>query len=288
MRAVKVLNNSLVLAIDDDGTEIILMGKGIGYHKAIGYEFGDEEIEKVFVLENQEVSRRILQLAAETSAVYFDLAKEIIGYAKSRYHMELMDHIYLSLTDHLAFTAKRAKEGITFQNFYTPEMKEFNPEEYSVGEYAVQRMSQELGMEIPSAEAGNIAWHFINAETGSHDSINRVAIAATTEDILNIVRYTFGITYRKDTIAWSRYLTHVQLFAERLVTGTLLPEESDHMLYEQLQQTCRKEFMCVDRIRVYVEEKFRQKLSSQEQMYLAIHLHRILSDVIASEEDNPG
>ncbi|WP_167836605.1 PRD domain-containing protein [Anaerolactibacter massiliensis] len=143
-------------------------------------------------------------------------------------------------------------------------------------------------IEIPSAEAGNIAWHFINAETGSHDSINRVAIAATTEDILNIVRYTFGITYRKDTIAWSRYLTHVQLFAERLVTGTLLPEEPDHMLYEQLQQTCRKEFMCVDRIRVYVEEKFRQKLSSQEQMYLAIHLHRILSDVIASGEDNQG
>ncbi|MDD7680128.1 MAG: PRD domain-containing protein [Stecheria intestinalis] len=143
-------------------------------------------------------------------------------------------------------------------------------------------------IEIPSAEAGNIAWHFINAETGSHDSINRVAIAATTEDILNIVRYTFGITYRKDTIAWSRYLTHVQLFTERLVTGTLLPEEPDHMLYEQLQQTCRKEFMCVDRIRVYVEEKFRQKLSSQEQMYLAIHLHRILSDVIASGEDNQG
>ena len=41
-------------------------------------------------------------------------------------------------------------------------------------------------------------------------------------------------------------------------------------------------------IHFYVEEKFRQKLSGQEQMYLAIHLHRILSDVIASEEDNQG
>ena len=31
MRVVKVLNNSLVLALDEAGQETILMGKGIGY-----------------------------------------------------------------------------------------------------------------------------------------------------------------------------------------------------------------------------------------------------------------
>ena len=48
MRVIKVLNNSLVLALDNAGQESILMGKGIGFHKSIGYEFQESEIEKVF------------------------------------------------------------------------------------------------------------------------------------------------------------------------------------------------------------------------------------------------
>lgn len=32
MRVVKVLNNSVILALDDAGRETILMGKGIGYN----------------------------------------------------------------------------------------------------------------------------------------------------------------------------------------------------------------------------------------------------------------
>ena len=36
MQVVKVLNNSLVLAVNENGEEVILMGKGIGYKKSIG------------------------------------------------------------------------------------------------------------------------------------------------------------------------------------------------------------------------------------------------------------
>ena len=102
MRVVKVLNNSLVLALDEAGQETILMGKGIGYHKSIGYQFQESEIEKVFVLKDKEVSRNIIRLAAETDAVYFELAKSVIDYAIETFGMKLMDHIYLSLTDHLS------------------------------------------------------------------------------------------------------------------------------------------------------------------------------------------
>ena len=35
MQVVKVLNNSLVLAVNENGEEVILMGKGIGYKKYI-------------------------------------------------------------------------------------------------------------------------------------------------------------------------------------------------------------------------------------------------------------
>ena len=54
MRVIKVLNNSLVLALNDEGQEIILMGKGIGFQKTIGYKLSPKEIDKVFVLKDRE------------------------------------------------------------------------------------------------------------------------------------------------------------------------------------------------------------------------------------------
>ena len=57
MRVIKVLNNSLVLALNDEGQEIILMGKGIGFQKTIGYKLSSKEIDKVFVLKDRELSR---------------------------------------------------------------------------------------------------------------------------------------------------------------------------------------------------------------------------------------
>ena len=278
MRVIKVLNNSLVLALDNAGQESILMGKGIGFHKSIGYEFQESEIEKVFVLKDKEVSRNIIRLAAETDSVFFELAKAVIDYAIEQFDMKLMDHIYLSLTDHLSFAARRVREGIVLQNFYTLEMKKFNPQEFQVGEYAVNLMRERLDLEIPADEAGNIAFHFINAQFNHPYNSQNLLISRTLDAVLDIVKYTFGITYNEDSTSYSRYVTHVRLFAQRLVSRNQLPDEKNDILYEQIHSICQKEFECVEKIQIYVYEQFRQNLSSQEKMYLALHIHRILED----------
>ncbi len=278
MRVIKVLNNSLVLALDNAGQESILMGKGIGFHKSIGYEFQESEIEKVFVLKDKEVSRNIIRLAAETDSVFFELAKAVIDYAIEQFDMKLMDHIYLSLTDHLSFAAKRVREGIVLQNFYTLEMKKFNPQEFQVGEYAVNLMRERLDLEIPADEAGNIAFHFINAQFNHPYNSQNLLISRTLDAVLDIVKYAFGITYNEDSTSYSRYVTHVRLFAQRLVSRNQLPDEKNSLLYEQIHSSCQKEFECVEKIQIYVMEQFHQKLSSQEKMYLALHIHRVLEE----------
>lgn len=278
MRVVKVLNNSLVLALDEKGQETILMGKGIGYQKSIGYQFQENEIEKVFILKDKEMSRNIIRLASETDSVYFELAKTVIDYAEEVFHMKLMDHIYLSLTDHLSFAAQRVRDGIVLRNFYTMEMKKFNPNEFQVGEYAVTLMNEQLGMEIPMDEAGNIAFHFINAQYQHPYNSQNLMIAGTVNDLLDIVKYSFGISYQEDSTAYSRFVTHLRLFAQRLVSRKLLPEDKSDLLYDQIYSVCSEEFGCVEKIQIYVMDKFHQTLSNQENMYLALHIHRVLEE----------
>ena len=73
----------------------------------------------------------------------------------------------------------------------------------------------------------------------------------------------------------------MQLFVQRLVSRNQLPDEKSSLLYEQILAVCQKEFECVDKIQIYViyvTDKFRQKLTSQERMYLALHIHRVLEE----------
>ncbi|MFR4457825.1 MAG: CAT RNA binding domain-containing protein [Mediterraneibacter gnavus] len=55
MQVVKVLNNSLVLAVNENGEEVILMGKGIGYKKSIGEKIVSSQIEKIFELKDKKL-----------------------------------------------------------------------------------------------------------------------------------------------------------------------------------------------------------------------------------------
>ncbi len=278
MRVVKVLNNSLVLALDENGQETILMGKGIGFQKASGYEFNKDEVEKVFVLQDRSVSRSIIRLAAEIDSAYFEISKTVIDYAIETYQMKLLDHIYLSLTDHVAFAVRRVKEGIVVPNFYTLEMRRFNPNEFHVGQYALAVVKERLGIELPEDGAGNIAFHFINAQIDHPYNEKNRRISELTDNVLNIVKYYYHLVYDEEKITYSRYVTHVRLFAQRLVSGQQLPEDSSRLLYDQIAEVCTSEFACVDKINLFVQEQFGVSITNQEALYLVLHIHRVLED----------
>ena len=76
MKVIKVLSNSLLMALDDYGQEVILLGKGIGYKKSIGTKLKKGDIEKIFVLRDRAVVRDIIRLATEVSEEYFALTKD--------------------------------------------------------------------------------------------------------------------------------------------------------------------------------------------------------------------
>ncbi|MCC8140553.1 MAG: PRD domain-containing protein [Lachnospiraceae bacterium] len=278
MRVVKVLNNSLILALDDEGSETILMGKGIGFHKASGYQFRPEEVEKVFVLKDRSISRNIIKLAAEVDSVYFEISKNVIDYAREEFGMKLLDHIYLSLTDHIAFAVRRVKQGIVVPNFYTTDMRRFNPNEFQVGRYALALVKEHLDIELPTDEAGNIAFHFINAQIDHPYNDTNREIRRLTEDVLDIVKYYYQIIYPEDSVTYTRYVTHVNLFAQRLIAGKQLDGDASHLLYDQIAEVCQSEFRCVERIDRFVQERLGVALSSQESMYLAMHIHLILEE----------
>ncbi|MCC0632708.1 PRD domain-containing protein [Clostridioides sp. ZZV15-6388] len=278
MYITKVLNNSLLLAKDDNDEEIILMGKGIGHNYKIGSELNKEDIEKTFVLHDENIKKSIIQLASEIDAEYFGIAQMIISYGIEKYNLKLMNHIYLALTDHIAFAVRRFKEGIMIENYYLFEIKEFNPKEYDIGKYAITVFKEVLGLELPEEEIGNIAGHFINAQQDNPYSDRNKRSAKIVNAILQIVHYHFSIVYNKESFYYMRFVMHLKAFSQRFLANEPSKEKID-FIYNQVRKNCKEEYECVKKIGAYIYKEYSRELPRQEELYLMIHIHKILGEL---------
>lgn len=287
MQVVKVLNNSLVLVLNDMGQEVILMGKGIGYNKSVGYRMKESEIEKIFILKDKDISKNIIQLASEIDSQYFELAEQIITYAIDKYDMKLMEHIYLGLTDHISFAVRRIKNGIEIANFYTENLKIFNPNEFQVGIYACDLIKEKLGVELPIDEASSIAFHFINAQQDNPYSMKNKKITEIVKGILDIVKYNFAIDYNEDSISYTRFVAHLRRFAQKIIAPTPEPKDTNDIIFDNIFEMCYREYYCVRKIGIFIKEKYHTDISKNEELYLTIHIHRILEEY-SLEQNNGG
>jgi len=278
MYITKILNNSLVLAKDNTGNEIILMGKGLGHNRTVGYKLKKEEIEKIFVLHDETMKKNIIQLASEIDEEYFNIAQTIIDYGITKYNMKLMNHIYLALTDHIAFAVKRFKADIIIENQFLSEIKDFNPNEYDIGVYALKVIKENLNLQLPQEEIGNIAGHFINAQQDNPYSEKNKQISKMIRDILEIVHYHFAIIYNEDSFYYKRFITHLKAFAQRFLNKQPNKEQVD-FIYEQVRNNCKAEYECVKKVKTYIHNEYSRTLPIQEELYLMIHIHKILGEL---------
>lgn len=163
MHIQKVLNSSVVLVQDDSGEESILLGKGIGYGRKAGEPIERQPSDRVFLPLSNPDAQPMLELFSSIPASYLELTQDIVDDAEQSLGVKLSAHIYLLLTDHLHFAVERQQKGLVVTNRIFWEIKHFYPKEYAVGQRGLQKVKAKLGIELPDEEAGNIAFHIVNA-----------------------------------------------------------------------------------------------------------------------------
>lgn len=274
MQIDKVYNNNVVQAIDDQGSELIVMGKGLGFQKKAGEELDTSKIEKTFVLQNdyQQSDLSSLYLQMESSEV--EVVNAIINRAEETLEVQFDLSLYLALADHLHFVFQRCREGIFIENPLSWEIRKFYPKEYQIGLQSLDLVKEKLGLELEVAEASSIALHLINAQKNGTFGKETQTISKIVTQILDIVRLHFGsVTYEEDT-SYHRFVTHVQYFAQRVANG-VVEGVNDAFLYEQVKANYPDAFACTEKIRQHISQVYDFQMSKDEQVYLTIHIQRL-------------
>ena len=275
MKIKRVLNNNVVVSLDGKGQEIIVMGCGIAFQKKPNDIVNKSKVEKVFVLEDQMMIGKFQQLLDEVPMEYMTITDRIIKYTEEKFNKPIKDIVYLSITDHIYNSALRFKGGVGLKNGLLWDIKRLYKEEFEVGLYALTVIQEEVGIEFPEDEAAYIATHIVNARLNEEIPIV-MNMTKMTQEILNIVKYHYRMELDEESLAYSRFVTHLKFFAQRLFNNKKYVSQEDDELYNIVKLKYKDAYECAKKIDKFLELEYNYKLTHEEELYLIIHIERVV------------
>ncbi|MGL4695487.1 BglG family transcription antiterminator LicT [Enterococcus larvae] len=270
----KVLNSSVVL-VENNGKEMIALGKGIGFGKKVGDQIPDEQVDKIFFEVEEQKSMQIVELVGEIPFEFFEVTRDIITEAEQQLGKKLNSNLYLTLTDHLHFAVERAQQGLTVANRLYWEIKSYYPQEFQVGQHALELINEQYGIDLPKEEASNIAFHLINAQSEDTENSDGFKYAKMIGGIVNMVRYSIQTEIDTNSIHYTRFITHVRFFVERYYSNGLL-EDTEDELYRQMWTLYPSAMETATKVKEYIEKVYQATIPDEEIVYLGVHINRLM------------
>lgn len=280
MHIKKVINNSIVSAVDDHGNELIVTGKGIGFQRHRGEIIDSALIERTYRMEEKAEQRKLRELVEKIPLEHLDLTEALVAHFNQQISQPLNESLLITLADHISFAIKRKADGLEFTNPLKLSIMCYYPAEYQLGRYSLSVIQEKLGIRLHEDEAAFIALHIVNAELNTTMS-EMYDITKLIEGSISVAEYFYQKKFDRDSLDFSRFVVHLRYFAQRLFQGNLAEDKADEhdAVFRQLIiKSCKHHFKCAQCIGDYIKNTYKKVPSEEELIYLTIHLKRINLD----------
>jgi beta-glucoside operon transcriptional antiterminator len=275
MKVLKVINNNVISCMGEDGQEVVVMGRGLGFHSRPRSEVDMNLVEKVFRMDSKDMES-LKNMFSRLSEEHIEISHQVIAYATEVLDRNLRENLYLTLTDHLSFAIDQRKVGRTFHNALLTEVKIFYPREYGVGRYALDLIQSKLGIVFPEDEAAGIALHIVNAEYDSSIS-ETVYITQALHEVLEILKNDRELGLDTESIYFAELTIALKFMVMRAFRNDEKKSPEDSRL-SVIGEIYPKEYACACNIIKIISEKSKHHIEESDAAYLAIYLHRAVED----------
>ncbi|WP_430604011.1 BigG family transcription antiterminator [Enterococcus sp. DIV0724b] len=273
MKIKKVLNQNAVLVVDA-GQEKVAVGKGVGFNKKKNDLLFPQQVERMFVMEPEGL-KKLQVLLSQIDEKYFFVTEEIISHAETVLGEKLNEHINIGLSDHIAFAAENIQNNIIVRNKLLNEIEILYTEEFSIAQWAVDYLTQTLGIPFSYDEAGYIAIHIHSARSGRTDNSKSIREVTIVSEIIHLIEQELGINIHdeKMSLSYSRLVNHLRLFIHRF-------QQSQYaVLDDEILDVVRKKYAesyeISKKVQVLLMRNFHYQVPNEELGYLAIHIERL-------------
>lgn len=266
---IKSYNNNIV-SVKMNGKERILFAKGLGF----GKKFGDEieegtEVEKVFVIEDEDNLRNFKQVIENVDEDFIMLCEKMISFIANELQEKLDERIHVALVDHLNFTLKRLSDSEEIRNPFLVEIKALYPVEYSLAERVAERLENEINVSIPVDEIGFIALHIHSARNSGKVSTS-MKNTYIINFIIQFIEEKMSIKMDKTSLDYARFLTHLKFAIKRISTDIRIKND----FIKEIKSKYKLSYKIAKGVSKILSEKLEKDIADDEIAYLAIHIER--------------
>jgi beta-glucoside operon transcriptional antiterminator len=272
----KRINNNVLLA-SENGQQMVLVGKGIGFQAYPGNEVDKSKIEKTFYPTNNMTHTQMASLMTGCGQEELKAVFKIVNMAKETFK-DLNDNMFFSLLDHLSFALKRHENQMDIVNPLEWEIKKFYSREYQIGIKALEIIKADLGTQLPDSEAAFFALHIVNAQIDSVTGEEIFGITEMTNSILKLVKYFYQCEFDEDSVFFNRFITHVRYYLMRRLKGEEVAP-TDGEIIDSVRKADSQAYECANRISQYIYERQRWETSETEKMFLMLHIINLVKKV---------
>lgn len=274
MLILKKINNNVALASTDTGEEVVVFGKGVGFHE-MPYELEDESvIQRVF----RDVDEKSIDGFEGISDEVLLVASDIVALADKALDCKLAGNLVISLADHLQYAVERAGEGVAIENPLSHEVAFVYPRETELGHRGVEIVLDRLGVELPESEVTSIALHLVNAEVDGMGSAQDMDLVMKSTVILEratqIIEGQLGQKLDLTSYAYVRFVAHLHFLIRRLMRGSCKETENSG-LFRQAARDFPDAYRCAAGVNEYLKRDYNWSCSDEEMLYLMMHVNRL-------------
>lgn len=274
MLILKKINNNVALASSDAGEEIVVFGKGVGFHE-MPYELEDESvIQRVF----RDVDEKCIGGFANIADDVLLVASDIVAMADKALDCALAGNLVVCLADHLQCALERTGDGIAIENPLSHEVAFVYPREVELGRRGIELVSERMGVNLPESEITSIALHLVNAEVDGMGSVQDMDLVMKSTLILEratqVIEGQLGQQLDRTSYAYVRFVAHLRFLIRRLMRGGCKETENSG-LFRQAARDFPDAYRCAAGINEYLKRDYNWSCSDEEMLYLMMHVNRL-------------
>ncbi len=273
----RVYNNNVVLGTEFDGTEVVLLGKGLGFQRRPG-DLIDPAGAQHFVSEQPYRATQVAELLSDASFEQAEVARAIVEIARDDLAMQISQALLLPVLDHLCFAIRRAQEGIVIDFPLRWEVAQIFPAEAAAGRRALDLVEQRLGVRLQDDEWVAFALHFINHRWAGGDLGKTLAMTDTIARSFKLLEAEWGTQIDQNSMSSARFVTHIRyLFVRALEDRQLSGSQVDVM--EPVRTSYPAAADSAVRLAALISDAVNRELTPEEVSYLALHTARLYIEV---------
>lgn len=249
---------------------LVVFGKGVGFRRA-PYELKDlSGIERTFYGFGSSSLNALSQIPEDIVL----LASDIMEHAAEVIDVDFNPNVPVTLADHIQFAIQRLHDGLAISTPLAFDVSHLYPKEYAVGKRALTLVSTRLGIELPEAEATNVALHIINAESERGVMGETLLMAEAMDLIVQIVERRIGRTIDREFFSYARFMMHLRFLVARLMAHESSRSGVSELL-TPLVTAYPETHACVREIVRRLEEDYGWHCDELEELYLTVHIQRV-------------